>query len=97
MEPLPQPLVLLGVEAGQQQHVITVQARGDRDAAELLPELVQHVEAAQVGDLGGVKGALGDIELGIVLLDPGFALVEQKTSPNMIQDFLCLFINIHNR
>ena len=97
MKPFPQPLVVLGVEAGQQEHVITVQARGDRDAAELLPELVQHVEAAQVGDLGGVKGALGDIELGIVLLDPGLTLMEQETSPNMIQDFLGLLINIHDR
>ena len=47
MEPLLQPLVVLGVEAGQEEHVVPVEARGDRDAPELLPEPVQHVEAAQ--------------------------------------------------
>ena len=97
METLPQPLVVLGVEAGQQEHVITVEARADGDVAELLPDPVQDVEAAQVGHLGGVEGALRDVKLRVILLDPGLTLMEQETSPNMKQDFPRLLINIHNR
>ena len=97
MESFPQPLVLLGIEAGQQQHVIAVEARGDGDAGELLPELVQDVKAAQVGHLGRVERALRDVKLRVILLDPGLTLMEQETSPNVIQDFLRLLINVNNR